>query len=118
MYLYKKEHKLFVFKGKQEFKSYDIALCSFNPDGDKEKLGDGGTPEGRFFICEMIPNPGKSRYGARSMRLSYPGIEDARRGLKDKIINYETYLEILDKIRMGGMPKQTTALGGSIRQGA
>ncbi len=113
--IHKKERKLHVLKGEEIVKTYRISLCPFNPDKDKVKQGDGGTPEGRFFICDMLKNPSKAKYGARSMRLSYPNIEDARRGLRDQLISYETYLYIIKKIRLGQMPDQTTKLGGSIR---
>jgi uncharacterized protein YijF (DUF1287 family) len=113
--IHKDERKLFVMKGENVFKTYKAALCPFNPDKDKIKQGDGGTPEGRFYICEMLENPKNAKYGARSMRLSYPNIEDARRGLKDKLINYRTYLGILRNIRQANIPNQGTILGGSIR---
>ena len=113
--IYKDEHLLLLMKGENAFKSYKIALCPFNPDKDKVKQGDGGTPEGRFYICEMLKEPKKAKYGARSMRISYPNIEDARRGLKDRLIDYDTYKGILKEIHQGAMPNQSTILGGSIR---
>lgn len=113
--IYKDERILVVMKGENTFKTYKIALCPFNPDKDKIKEGDGGTPEGRFFICEMLKDLKKAKYGARSMRLSYPNIEDARRGLKDRLIDYDAYKGILKSIHQGSMPNQSTALGGSIR---
>lgn len=111
----KEERLLSVMKGDRVLKTCKVALCPFNPEKDKIKQGDGGTPEGRFYICEMLDNPAKERYGARSMRLSYPNIEDARRGLADKLIDQATYRKILKDIQGGKMPQQNTALGGSIR---
>ncbi len=113
--IYKDERSLTVMKGDNLLKSYKAALCPFNPDKDKIKQGDGGTPEGRFFICEMLDNPARERYGARSMRLSYPNIEDARRGLEKRLIDQAVYDKILKDIQVGEMPLQNTALGGSIR---
>jgi uncharacterized protein YijF (DUF1287 family) len=49
------------------------------------------------------------------MRLSYPNIEDARRGLADKLIDQAAYRKILKDIQDGKMPQQNTPLGGSIR---
>ncbi|MBN2418304.1 MAG: DUF1287 domain-containing protein, partial [Deltaproteobacteria bacterium] len=111
----KDERKLLVLKGEDILKIYNIALCPFNPDKDKVKQGDGGTPEGRFYICEMLKEPKQEKYGARSIRLSYPNIEDARRGLKDKLIDYDIYKGILKGINLGNIPDQRTVLGGSIR---
>ena len=113
--VYKKERKLFMLKQDQVLKTYTIGLSSFNPLGDKNRLGDRGTPEGRFYVCELIRNPGQAKYGARSMRLSYPNMEDARRGLEKDLINFQPYLRILKNIKAGKMPNQKTPLGGSIR---
>ena len=111
----KAERRLYLMSGRRVIKTYRVALSPANPLGDKIKLGDGGTPEGRFFICEMLPHPKAARYGARSMRLSYPNIEDARRGLRAGLISYRTYLAIVKAIKRGGTPPQNTRLGGSIR---
>lgn len=111
----KEERRVSVIRGGRTVKSWSAAFCPFNPTGDKVRQGDGGTPEGRFFVCETIRNPKKAKYGARSIRLSYPNIEDARHGLKDGLIGYKTYLGIVKKIRAGRMPNQGTKLGGSIR---
>ncbi len=113
--VHKQERTLFVMKDARAVQTYAIALSPSNPLGDKQKLGDNGTPEGRFFICEMNRRPNPDRYGARSMRLSYPAIEDARRGLAGKYIDYKTYKAIVRSITAGKMPGQRTPLGGSIR---
>ncbi len=113
--VYKKEKKLILITTGRIVKSYPIALCPFNPLADKVKLHDGGTPEGRFYICEALRNPEAKKYGARSLRLSYPNIEDARRGLSDRLIDHAAYLKIVKGIKAGKMPNQNTALGGSIR---
>lgn len=113
--IYKEERLLTVMKGEAPLKSFRVALSPSNPDKDKVRQGDSGTPEGRFYICEMLDNPARERYGARSMRLSYPNIEDARRGLADKLIDNDTYKTILKNILAGKMPNQNTPLGGSIR---
>lgn len=113
--IYKKERRLDLMRGRKSLAHFKMALCPRNPLGDKFQLGDGGTPEGRFFICELIKNPRQAKYGARSMRLSYPNIEDARRGLKDGLINTAAYFGIVKSIRNGKMPNQSTKLGGSIR---
>ncbi|MCP3901169.1 MAG: DUF1287 domain-containing protein, partial [Desulfobacteraceae bacterium] len=111
----KKERKLLLFEGNKVKKEYPIAL-GFNPLDDKVKQGDGCTPEGRFYICEMLDDPKpESKYGARSMRVSYPDIEDARRGLKDGLIKKNDYLKIVRGVHKGQMPTQNTILGGSIR---
>ena len=113
--IHKKERRLMVLKGSKTLKTYRIGLCPFNPLGDKERLGDGGTPEGRFFICDMVREPRSAKYGSCSMLLSYPGVESARKGLKKGLINYATYKGIVRSVHAGRTPNQGTPLGGSIR---
>lgn len=102
-------------KGDKPVQWYRVALSPSNPLDDKIKQGDGATPEGRFYICEMLRDPGEAKYGARSMRLSYPNIEDSRRGLRDGLVSFDTYRAILKEIKAGITPNQRTPLGGSIR---
>jgi uncharacterized protein YijF (DUF1287 family) len=113
--VFKVERRLELMRGKSVVKRYRVALSSFNPTGDKVQRGDGGTPEGRFFIAEMLESPQEARYGARSMRLSYPNVEDARRALAAKLINRRQYLRIVRAVNQGSTPPQRTRLGGSIR---
>ena len=114
--IWKKEHKLFLMEGENKvLLEYPVAF-GFNPTDDKIEQGDGCTPEGRFYICEMLDDPEpKSSYGARSMRISYPNLEDARRGLRDKKITKKQYLSIMKSINNLEMPSQKTKLGSSIR---
>jgi uncharacterized protein YijF (DUF1287 family) len=49
------------------------------------------------------------------MLLSYPNIEDARRGCKAGLIDDDTYQKIIRDIKGGRMPSQKTRLGGQIR---
>jgi uncharacterized protein YijF (DUF1287 family) len=113
--VWKHERKLLLIKGDKVERELHVGLGNTNPTGQKVKLGDGATPEGRFFIAELDVAPEAGRYGARSMRLSYPSAADARRGLRDRLIDKATYLKIVRAVRAGEMPPQHTALGGSIR---
>jgi uncharacterized protein YijF (DUF1287 family) len=113
--VWKRERKLFLMNGDNVERSFRVALGSQNPTGQKVKRGDDATPEGRFFIAERDESPEPGRYGARSMRLSYPSAADARRGLRDHLIDKSTYLAIVRAVAAGEVPPQHTALGGSIR---
>jgi uncharacterized protein YijF (DUF1287 family) len=113
--VHKKERRLHLMKGDKVEQTFPVALSVKNPLGDKVKQGDSGTPEGRFYIAEMLRDPKAPRYGARSMRLSYPNTEDARRGLKQGLIRRSAYYKILKAIRAGRLPSQKTRLGSSIR---
>ena len=111
----KDERQLLLMKGNSIWKQYPVAL-GFNPKNDKIRQGDGCTPEGRFYICEIRENPKPpGTYGPVSLRISYPNIEDARRGLQNKIINKSQYQSIVRAVHQGKMPPQNTPLGGSIK---
>ena len=90
-------------------KACKIAV-GFSPAGDKAVEGDGRTPEGIFYV---FTKNDQSRYHL-SLGLSYPGNEDAKRGLANGLISQEEYDEILNAVREHKMPPQKTALGGEI----
>ena len=105
----KHDRMLELHSGKKLLKTYKIAL-GFNPEPDKEREGDGATPEGEFYV--FVKNIKSAYY--LSLGLSYPNEEDARRGLKDGLINAAEYDAILKAIRSKKMPPQYTKLGGLI----
>ena len=105
----KKQRILELFDGEQLLKTYKIAL-GFAPVGDKEREGDGKTPEGEFYV---FTKNAKSRFYL-SLGVSYPNIEDAERGLKDKLISRAEYNEIVSAINNKKAPPQKTRLGGEI----
>lgn len=105
----KRERSLQLFDGEKLVKTYKIAL-GFAQEGDKEKQGEGKTPEGEFYI--FVKNPKSSYY--LSLGLSYPNIEDAERGLKSKLISQNEYEAIASAINNKKMPPQNTNLGGEI----
>lgn len=105
----KKERKLEVFYSLELTKSYKIALgCT--PWGAKEIEGDGKTPEGIFYVFAKNP---ESKFTV-SLGISYPGLDDAKRGICDKLVSREEYDEILKANAEKRMPPQKTRLGGEI----
>ena len=110
----KQARVLTLYRGRDAVKSYPIALGS-DPVRDKEREGDGRTPEGDFVITEALDRDLAPKYGARSLRLSYPTAEDAARGLRQKLIGREQADAIVAAERAGRTPPQETPLGGSIR---
>ncbi len=98
-----------VFDGGKLIKSYSISL-GFSPAGDKETEGDGRTPEGEFYV---FTKNDKSKFFL-SLGLSYPNIEDAKRGLDEKLISQEEHDQITEAINNKQMPPQKTKLGGEI----
>jgi murein L,D-transpeptidase YafK len=105
----KSQRKLEFFDGEKLIKTYKIAL-GFAPVGDKEKQGDGKTPEGDFYI---FTKNDKSKFYL-SLGVSYPNIEDAARGLKAKLITKAENDKIVQAIKNNKMPLQNTKLGGEI----
>jgi len=98
-----------VFDGDKQIKSFKMVL-GFDPKGDKETEGDGRTPEGDFYVFTKNP---ESRFHL-SLGVSYPGKEDAERGLKAGMISKEEHDEIIAAIAEQRMPLQKTKLGGEI----
>ena len=105
----KKERKLEVFDGEKLVKTYKIGL-GFAPDGDKEKQGDGKTPEGDFYIFTKNAN---SKFYL-SLGVSYPSIDDAKRGLEQNLISKAEHDAIVKAINNQQTPLQNTELGGEI----
>ncbi len=95
-------------------KTYPMAL-GFTPKGTKLIRGDGKTPLGRYTIVECLHEDLAPRYGARSLRISFPAPQDAKRGLAAKRITRAQHDAILAAARAGKMPPQNTPLGSSIR---
>ena len=105
----KSQRKLELFDGEKLVKTYKIAL-GFAPVGDKEKQGDGKTPEGEFYV---FTKNDKSKFYL-SLGISYPNIEDAARGLEAKLITKTEYDKIVRAVKNKKMPLQNTKLGGEI----
>ena len=105
----KASRKLEVYDGKKLVKTYKMVL-GYTPKGDKEAEGDGKTPEGTFYV---FTKNAESKFHL-SLGVSYPGIEDAKRGLEQKLVTQEEYDEIVAAISEKRMPLQKTKLGGEI----
>ena len=107
--VYKKQRKLELYSNQKLLRTYRVAL-GFNPVPDKQREGDGATPEGDFYI--FVKN-NKSAYYL-SLGISYPNVEDAERGFRDGLINKKQRDDILEAIKRKTAPPQYTPLGGLI----
>lgn len=105
----KAARSLEVYDNDRFIKSYKMVL-GFKPAGDKQVEGDGKTPEGKFYIFTKNT---ESKFHL-SPGISYPGPDDAKRGLDSKFISQEEYDEIVLAISEKRMPLQKTKLGGEI----
>lgn len=79
--VYKSSRKLVLFNQLQPLKSYRVGL-GWSPNGDKQREGDGRTPEGTYYIDRRNA---ESRYHL-SLGISYPNAMDmaeaAARGVR------------------------------------
>lgn len=107
--IYKSDRKLFLYANGDVIGIFKIAL-GFAPVNDKEREGDGKTPEGKFVICYINnQTPYVYFYG-----LNYPNAEDAERGLKQELISQEEYKQIARAAKSGDIPLWNTPLGGEV----
>lgn len=105
----KSERRLDLLDGDKLIKTHRMAL-GHSPEGPKRIEGDGGTPEGEFFVFAKNP---KSKFHL-SLGLSYPGVEDAERGFREGLISQEEHDQIVTAMVEKRMPPQKTKLGGEI----
>lgn len=105
----KAARQLEVRSGDEVLRRYRIGL-GFEPAGDKEREGDGKTPEGEFRVVRRLP---KSTY-YKAFLIDYPDVPDAERGLRDGLISAATAAKIRDAHAADRVPPQYSALGGLI----
>ncbi len=105
----KGQRRLTLCRGAQQVQSFCMGL-GFAPIGDKEREGDGKTPEGLFYIPRLLPN---SQY-YKAFLISYPDAADAARGLAQGLITQSEHNAIVAAQNNRTEPPQTTNLGGLI----
>ncbi|HEY0233359.1 MAG TPA: L,D-transpeptidase family protein [Dokdonella sp.] len=107
--VFKAKRQLQVYSGHALVETYRIGLGA-DPLSPKRREGDRATPEGRYFISHKNP---RSQYFL-SLGISYPGIEDAARGLRERRITKAQYAAIVTADRQRLPPPANTALGGNL----
>jgi hypothetical protein len=105
----KRARRLTLYSGGAAVRVYAVVL-GFAPEGDKEKQGDGRTPEGAFRVCTKNE---RSRFYL-SLGLDYPRVADAERGLRSGLITRAEAVRIRRAAARGACPPWNTALGGEI----
>jgi len=105
----KQARELALYDGPTLRKKFRIALASDAP-GRKEREGDRRTPEGTFYVCTR--NAG-SRFH-KFLGVSYPGPDDAARGLAAKRISKAEHDAIVEAHRTKSCPPWKTRLGGEV----
>jgi hypothetical protein len=96
-------------QGGQEVASFHMGL-GFAPTGDKLVEGDGKTPEGSFYVAQLVPD---SQY-YKAFLLSYPDAGDAAWGYGQGLISAADKSSIESAQSSCLTPPQTTALGSYI----
>jgi hypothetical protein len=104
----KAQRRLELWVGRRMVKAYRVQL-GIVPHGAKMRQGDRRTPEGDYFICV---HTGSAYYLA--LWISYPNLEDARRGLKEGLITPREFEEVEGALKEGHCPPQRTKLGGDL----
>ena len=107
--IWKAQRRLLLTDGERVLLTCRIGLGS-QSQGPKCAQGDGRTPEGRYFIC-LIKENGK--YG-RSLGLSYPNPEDARRAFAENEIDLFTLNNVENACKERRRPPWGSPLGGEI----
>ncbi len=88
---------------------WEVGLAYAYSDGHKQVRGDLRTPEGWYRTSDK---PWSQFHGA--IAVHYPGVADARRGLKAGLIDQAQHDAIVEAHRLGKKPPQDTRLGGEI----
>ena len=112
----KSEKRLEVFDGNGRTEGrYEIQKLG-QETGAKEMWGDRRTPEGVFYVCRKVGFHEKVRnmVGTRWMMISYPGVDDAERGLREGLISRWEYRKIRETLEKRETPPWGTKLGGLI----
>ncbi|WP_368488611.1 murein L,D-transpeptidase family protein [Clostridium sp. BJN0013] len=107
--IYKERRVMELYGDNELIGRFKMALGRV-PEGKKQKEGDNKTPEGNYYIC-YINSETKYNY---FLGISYPNIEDARRGLNEGIIDKNTFERIKKAIENKEQPPWNTPLGGTI----
>lgn len=111
----KRHRTLSLLAGGVPVGTWPVAL-GFEPEGSKERRGDGRTPEGILKIVEVRAGPDlPPRYGAASLLLNYPRLVDGEKGRRKGFIGRRNLVRIRQAETAGRIPPQNTPLGSSIR---
>jgi murein L,D-transpeptidase YafK len=109
IFVYKEKRRLYVIQANVLVRDYPVALGS-QPWGDKEKRGDGKTPEGDFRICSKDP---VGRF-TKALGLNYPDKKHAERAYFSGLLNGPQLKEILSAHEKRTKPPIDNPIGGII----
>ncbi len=105
-----KARKIEVKKGPFTLETLDHIAIGRGGAGSKMHRGDNITPHGEYRIGWI----GERSSFKRFLGLTYPSVEDAKKALAKRIIDYPTYDRIVYAHMNHQIPPQNTPLGGQI----
>ena len=110
--IYKSRKKLYLYEGNRIIDSAKVSFGwgEYFGDSQKREQGDKKTPEGEYFVTEKH----KSENFSYFIGVNYPNLEDAKRGLEEKLITQKQYESIAKANKNKTIPLQNTRLGGAI----
>ncbi len=109
IFVYKEKRRLYVIQSGVLVRDYPIGL-GFQSIGDKEKDGDGKTPEGDFLVCSKDSS---GRF-FKSLGLNYPDKRHAEKAFFAGVVKAQELHDILLSNEKKSAPPSGTALGGKI----
>jgi hypothetical protein len=104
--VFKEKRRLCVLNADVVARDYPVGL-GISPTGDKQKEGDGRTPEGDFVICQKGPAGNFSK----ALIVSYPNRQHAERALFQGLITPIEFHDILTALENRAKPPRTARLG-------
>lgn len=109
IFVYKEKRRLYVIQANVLVRDYPVAL-GFQPQGDKQKAGDGRTPEGDFRIAS------KESLGRfdKTLRINYPDKKHAERAYFSGLLTAAQFKEIHNALEKKMKPPIDNPIGGRI----
>jgi len=109
IFVYKEKRRLYVIQANVLVRDYPVAL-GFQPQGDKEKAGDGRTPVGEFKIDSK---EGMGRF-SKTLRINYPDKKHAERAYFSGLLTAAQFKEIQSALEKKMKPPIDNPIGGRI----
>lgn len=109
VFVYKEKRRLYVIQANVLVRDYPVAL-GFQPQGDKEKAGDGRTPEGEFKVAS------KECMGrfSKTLRIDYPDKRHAERAYFSGLLSASQFKEIQTALDKKMKPPIDNPIGGRV----
>jgi murein DD-endopeptidase MepM/ murein hydrolase activator NlpD len=109
-------YKMRIYRDRSLIEEFDISLGQGT--GPKEREGDNKTPKGMYFVIGKhkgnFEGSYGSYYGGHWIKVNYPNMFDARRGVREGMISSDQASQITSRWLERSPTVETTSLGGGI----